>query len=295
MRSLAALATLTLAACAAPAIATEPRPEPQTVADTLLIGGTVYDVRWGVPTGEPLALAIVEHGFTRRCDNLRGTLQAWVDAGLMTLCIDASMVAGNPALADALAELLVTEGLTTPGGAPVPARTVVGGHSAGGAFAVRLGWRLAQAAPDRIAGAVLFDPVASGARFVDELRGLAAFGQRPVLAVTANASRCNAQHNAYPGLRAVAADDITAGGDGFVGAQLLQSSTHVDAEGGDSDLLGWVACRQGPPRPGNVKALRELTATWAADVARGVRTPSAYPGGALFERLRNAGRAAPID
>jgi pimeloyl-ACP methyl ester carboxylesterase len=303
MRALAAIATLTLAACAAPAIATEPLPdasadaraESRQVADTLVIDGTTYDVTWGLPPGEPLALAVVEHGFTRRCDNLRGTLDAWVAAGLLTLCIDAPMTGGNPALADALATLLVNEGLSTPDGQPVPARTVVGGHSAGGAFAVRLGWQLAQLSPDRIAGAVLFDPVAAGIRFVDEVRGLAGFGQRPVLAVTANASGCNAQHNAYPGLRAAAADDVAAGGDGFVGVQLLQSSTHVDAEGGDSDVLGWVACRQGPPRPANVRALRQLTATWAADVALGVRTPAVYPGGASYERLREAGRAAAIE
>lgn len=280
-----------IAAASAPALAADAR---QT-SDTLLIGGTVYDVHWGLPAAEPLALAIVEHGFTRRCDNLRATLDAWVQAGLMTLCIDASMVAGNPDLADALADLLVTGGLTTPDGQPVPARTVVGGHSAGGAFAVRLGWQLAQTAPDRLAGAVLFDPVAAGPRFVDEIRGLAGSGQRPVLAVTANASSCNAQHNAYPGLRAAAADDVAAGGEGFVGAQLLQSSTHVDAEGGDSDVLGWVACRQGPPRAANVRVLRTLSATWAADLARGQRTPAVYPGGETFERLRSAGRAAPIE
>lgn len=302
MRSLAAVTTLSLAACAAPAIATEPASPLQApavpsaqVPGQLEIDGRTYDVTWGVPTGAPLALAVVEHGFTRRCDNLRGTLDAWVAAGLLTLCIDAPMTGGNPALADALAALMVGEGLLGPDGLPVPARTVVGGHSAGGAFAVRLGWQLAQQAPDRIAGAVLFDPVGAGGGFVEQLRGLAGFGQRPVLAVTANASACNAQNNAYPGLRAVAADDVAAGGDGFVGVQLLQSSTHVDAEGSDGNALGWVACRQGPPRPANVRTLRQLTAAWAADLAQGLRTPDFYPGGGVLQPLLDAGRAGPID
>lgn len=302
MRSLAALVTLTLAACAAPAIATEPQPgvalpaeaATQQLPGQLEIGGRVYDVSWGLPKGEPLALAVVEHGFTRRCDNLRGTLDAWVDAGLLTLCIDAPMTGGNPALADALAALLLGGGLLGPDGLPVPARTVVGGHSAGGAFAVRLGWQLAQQAPGRIAGAVLFDPVgASG--FGEQLRGLSGMGQRPVLAVSANASGCNAQNNAYPGLRAVAADDVAAGGDGFVGVQLLQSSTHVDAEGSDTNALGWIACRQGPPRPANVRALRRLTAAWAADVAQGIRTPEFYPGGAVLQPMLDSGVAGRID
>lgn len=295
MQPHAALAAMTLAVTAVSAAAFDQLPQAPQVPGSLLIGGTVYDVHWGLPTAEPLALAVVEHGFTRRCDNLGETLAAWVQAGLMTLCIDASMVAGSPDLADAVADLLVSGELTTPDGQPVPARTVVGGHSAGGAFAVRLGWQLAQRVPDRLAGAVLFDPVAAGPRFADEIRGLAGAGQRPVLAVTANTSSCNAQHNAYPGLRAAAADDVAAGGDGFVGAQLLQSSTHVDAEGADSDVPGWVACRQGPPRAANVRVLRTLSATWAADLARGQRTPAVYPGGETFERLRSAGRAAPIE
>jgi hypothetical protein len=290
MKILAACAALTLAGCATVSTASEPL----AVPGTLLIGGTVYDVTWGVPTAAPLALAVVEHGFTRRCDNLRGLLDTLVDAGLLTLCINANMTAGNPALADALAALMVGEGLLGPDGQPVPARTVVGGHSAGGAFAVRLGSQLAQQAPGRLAGAVLFDPVAA-AGFVEQIRTLGGFGQRPVLAVSANASGCNAQNNSYAGLRAAAADATAAGGDGFVGVQLIRDSTHVDVEGPDSDLLGWVACRQGPPRPANVRALRDLAAIWAADLARGSRTPDAYPGGARYEALVERGRAIPIE
>jgi hypothetical protein len=290
MRIVTAFATLTLAGCATLSNASEPR----AVPGTLLIDGTVYEVEWGVPAAAPLALAVVQHGFTRRCGNLRGTLDALVDAGLLTLCLNANMTAGNPALADALAALMVGEGLRGPDGQPVPARTVVGGHSAGGAFAVRLGSQLALLGPERLAGALLFDPVAA-AGFVEQLRTLAGSGQRPVRVVSANASGCNAQNNSYPGLRAAAADAQAAGGDGFVGVQLVRDSTHVDVEGADSDLLGWVACRQGPPRSANVRTLRELAATWAGDLARGSRTPEAYPGGPRYEALIERGRAIPIE
>jgi hypothetical protein len=263
------------------------------VPGTLVIGGNEYDVAWGLPAGAPLGLAVVEHGFTRRCANIAGTLEALVTQGLLTLCVDANMTAGNPQLADALAQLIAT-GLSTPDGVPVPERIVVGGHSAGGAFAVRLGSTLAQLAPQRLAGAVLFDPVAA-AGFSDQIRALAGSGARPVRSLSALAGGCNAQLNALPGLRAVAADAAAAGADDFVGVQLIDRSTHVDAEGPDSDVFAWAACRQGPPRPANVRVLRELAAVWAADLALGRRSADYYPGGAVLENLRQQGRLQPLE
>lgn len=278
------LALLALAA-AGPVAAFEP--------GTLEIGGTPYTVEWHRPAAAPSALAVIEHGFTRRCSRLRGTLQAVAGAGLLVLCIDAPMAGGNPALADALAALLAGPGLTGPDGQPVPARTIVGGHSAGGAFAVRLGYQLALLAPDRLAGALLFDPVAVGG-FEDQVRTLAGQGQRPVLAISANGGPCNARNNAYPGLRAAAADDRAAGGDGFVGVELARRSTHVDAEGADTDTLGWLACGQGRPRAVNVGWLRALAAAWAGDLARGARDPAWYPGGDTLDGLVGRGSAIPI-
>jgi hypothetical protein len=54
--------------------------------------------------------------------------------------------------------------------------------------------------------------------------------------------------------------------------QLTERATHVDAEGPDSDLLAW-----------------------AADLARGPRTPSHCPGAAFIERLRQQGRGVPTN
>jgi hypothetical protein len=283
-----ACAALVLATCTA-----APAQQARQVSGTLLIGGTEYDVDWGLPAGPAVGLAVVEHGFTRRCANVRGTLSALVAQGLVTLCVNANLAGGNPQLADALAETLMA-GVDTPDGVPVPERIVVGGHSAGGAFAVRLGYTLVQLAPHRLAGAVLFDPVAA-AGFAEQLRVLADAGARPVRTLSANASGCNAQHNAYPALRAVLADAAAAGNEDFVGVQLVDRSTHVDAEGGDSDLLAWAACRQGPPRPLNVRTLRELAAVWAADLATGTRRPDYYPGGAVLEGLRQRGLAVLIE
>lgn len=263
------------------------------VADTLLIGGQVYEVDWRRPDGPALGLAVIEHGFTRRCTNLAGTLDALVAQGLVTLCVNASMAGGNPGLADDLADVLAA-GVTTPWGDPAPERVVVGGHSAGGAFAARLGATLAIRAPQRLVGAVLFDPVAASG-FTEDLRTLAEGGLRPVRSISANASGCNANQNSLPGLRAVLDDAAAAGNEAFVGLQLTDRSTHVDVEGSDGNLLGWIACRQGPPRPANVRTLRELAAAWAADLVRGSRTPAYYPGGEVVEELLVQGRAAVID
>ena len=83
------------------------------LADTLLIGGQVYEVDWRRPDGPALGLAVIEHGFTRRCANLAGTLDALAAQGLVTLCVNASMAGGNPGLADDLADVLAA-GVTTP-------------------------------------------------------------------------------------------------------------------------------------------------------------------------------------
>jgi pimeloyl-ACP methyl ester carboxylesterase len=290
LRLALAASLVALAACAT---ASEPPPLPARVEGTLLIGGETYAVDWGRPAGPAIGLAVVEHGFTRRCSNLAGTLDALVAQGLVTLCVNASMAGGNPALADDLADTLIA-GVATPWGEPAPERIVVGGHSAGGAFAARLGATLAERAPQRLVGAVLFDPVAAPG-FVADLRALAEDGLRAVFSIGANASGCNADQNALPGLRAVLADAAAAGREAFVGLQLTDRSTHVDAEGSDGDLLGWVVCRQGPPRPANVGTLRTLAGAWAADLARGTRTPAYYPGGAVVQRLLERERALVID
>ena len=261
---------------------------------TLNIGGTDYNVDWFLPATPAAALVTLQHGFTRNCSNIRSTASRLMERGLMGLCVNASMAGGNPALAEALAITLLS-GISAPGGIALPEKFIVGGHSAGGHFASRLGWKLAATAPQRLAGALLFDPVAAGASFTTNLMDVSAAGGRPVLTVSANASGCNADNNAYPALRQLRQDAIGAGRDGFVGLQLTDRSTHVDVEGRDTNALGIVACGQGRPRVPNVDALHTLAAQWALDEASGVRSDAFYPGGSYVEGLIGANDARLIE
>lgn len=102
-----------------------------------------------------------------------------------------------------------------------------------------------------------------------------------MLAITSNASGCNANNNADPGLRRVRSEALAAGRDGFVGVQLIDRSTHVDSEGNDTNLLGTVACRQGWPRAFNVTYLRTLAAAWALDLVSGTRSAESAPAAAM--------------
>jgi hypothetical protein len=237
------------------------------------IDAVAYTAHWYLPAGDALALLVLEHGFARRCDHLRETMRQLMAGGLMVLCVDASMAGGNPLLAGALADRLAGD-LKAPGGLALPARSIVGGHSAGAAFAVLLGARLGALAPQRLAGALLFDPVATPG-FEPALRAVSYAGRRPVLAVLAQAHACNANLNAAPALRRARLDAQSAGREGFVGVQLGEGSTHVDAEGEDSDWVAVAAC--GQPLPANAALLRRLAVQWAQDIARGV-APSAEVG-----------------
>lgn len=285
------LASLTGATAAQPV---EPPRAGAVVNATLNIAGADYNVDWYLPEGPAAALVTVQHGFSRNCGNVRGTATRLMERGLMGLCVNASMAGGNPALAEALAATLLS-GISAPGGRALPDKIIVGGHSAGGHFASRLGWQLDASAPQRLAGAVLFDPVSAGGSFTANLMAISATGQRPVWVVSANPSGCNADNNAYPALRQVRQDALGAGRDGFVGLQLIDRSTHSDVEGRDTNALAIVACGQGRPRPANTEALRTLAAQWAADQASGLRSAAFYPGGSYVQRLIGAGDARVIE
>jgi pimeloyl-ACP methyl ester carboxylesterase len=256
---------LALGACAA-----LPPPRETDAAGTIVIApleldGSRHDAHWYLPAGEARALIVLEHGYTRGCRHLRETTRQLMADGLMALCVDLPMAGGNPALADALARRVLGD-LAAPDGAALPARLIVAGHSAGARFALRLGARLAETAPARLAGALLFDPVPAPG-FDDDLRTTADDGRRPVLALLANPHRCNAGLAAAPSLQALRQAALQAGRSGFVGVQLTDGSTHADVEGEDSDLLAAVAC--GRPLPQNIAGVRMLARRWAQDLARG--------------------------
>jgi pimeloyl-ACP methyl ester carboxylesterase len=253
-------AVLLLLLCGCAALLPAPGPEGRSAVAVLEIAGEPFEALWQLPApalGEPAAVLLLQHGYARRCSHLQTTARQIMAQGLVVLCINASMAGGNAPLADALAAVLAG-GLTLPDGRPLPARLVVGGHSAGAAFAARVGARFAALAPQRLAGALLLDPVAVRG-FGADLQAISAGGQRPVLAIASDAGPCNAQRSADAALLALG---------GFVGVALQPGASHMDAEGDDGEGLAQTLC--GRPLPASVARLRALAAAWAAELARGV-------------------------
>lgn len=265
----------------------------KVVNTTLNVGGSNYSVDWYLPSGTASALLVAEHGFSRGCGNLRDTSKRIMANGLMVFCMNANMTGGAPALAETLGDTLVNGNVVTPDGRGIPTKIIVGGHSAGGHFATRLGWKLQQIAPNRLLGAILFDPVAAGG-FTNNLVAISNGGARPVYAITSNSSLCNQFNNAYGALRQIRNAALANGHDGFVGLQLTSWSTHVDSEGNNTDIIGYGACLQSPPKSYNTGYLRDLSSQWAFDLANGVKMPTAYPGGSYVNSLLTGKWAALI-
>ncbi|PJJ53847.1 alpha/beta hydrolase family protein [Mumia flava] len=250
------------------------------VSSPVTLGSSTYDADWYVPSTTPQALVLVEHGFARSCANLRGTSRAIAERGLLVVCLDEDMTAGNPELAVTFADALADRTVTPPDGLALPQRYVVGGHSAGGHFAALVGERLAERGYAGLAGAVLFDPVAAEG-FSDALKAVSDGGTRPVLAVAARPGVTNLANNSFGALRDLGAD--------FVGIQLVWSrfvlgwptggSCHTDVEGEDTDLIGTAGALCAPTSTQTTR-LRDFGATWAYDLATGTRTASHWCGDA---------------
>ncbi len=255
------------------------------------IGGAAYDAIWYLPQAEPVGFAVLEHGFSRRCDNQVQSTVRVAQTRLVVLCITASMAGGNVALAQALAADIGNGTLRLPGGAALPPSVLAAGYSAGGVFAAHLAQALTALAPQRLRGLLMFDPVASPG-FLEAITAVSANGSRPVIAVTTNPSSCNAFNSVHPDLRQLSSDLEAAGKDAFVGLQLTRESSHVDFEGEDSDVLAMAVC--GRPRADNVEAMRMLGAAWAFDITAGARSRAYYPGGRYVDRLLERERAALI-
>ena len=225
--------------------------------------GERLDAEWALPPPEvdPLGLVLLQHGFSRRCAHLRPMAATLAEAGWATLCLNADMARGNPLLAKAWAErlLLPTPAMSLPDGRALPERWIVAGHSAGAAFALDLGVEIRTRSTGSVVGALLLDPVSTGASFEQALRS---FG-RPVSAVMAAPGPCNASGNALAPLEAAQA----AGAD--VRILPIEGGTHVDAEGEATDFVAVWACRQGAPRPEVIGATRRA----AVDALRAMILP----------------------
>ncbi|MFO0690023.1 MAG: alpha/beta hydrolase [Myxococcota bacterium] len=258
-----ALLGLAALACVGVRPSRELGPAGSIVVERIELLGAVRSVSWYLPAGDATALVVFEHGFLRRCENLRETTRRLMAVGLMGLCVDASMRGGNPALAEQLARALVEDGLA-PAGREVPRRLLVAGHSAGALFAVTLGATLDAIAPDRLAGALLIDPVA-GKGFEDGLRAISAAGRRPVLVLLAPPHRCNADSNALPALRRVEQTAREAGSSAFELVLLGEGATHADVEGEDTGGIAEWSC--GRIRRDQTERLRALASDWVRRVA----------------------------
>jgi len=236
------------------------------------VAGTSYSTDWYVPNGTPSAVMVLQNGFSRNCAHLRGTSRAIAEKGVMVLCVNGDMTAGNPDLARDVAAALAARTITPPAGRAMPERIIAGGHSAGGHFAGALGAALASSAPARLAGAILFDPVAQEG-FSADLKAISAGGTRPVLTVAARPSLTNLFNNSFGALR-----DLD---NPYVGIQLVWEkftlgipsggSCHVDVEGENTDVVGVVGagCTANATQTAR---LRDFGSAWARDLATGTRT-----------------------
>jgi hypothetical protein len=239
------------------------------------VAGEGRSTDWYVPNGQVSALMVLQNGFSRNCAHLRGTSKSIAEKGVMVLCVNGDMTAGNPELANRVAGAIVAGTLTPPGGRALPSRIIAGGHSAGGHFAARFGARLDELAPSRLGGAVLFDPVAAEG-FSADLAAVSNGGAREVVSVASRPSVSNLFGNSYGALNDLA--------NGFVGIQLVWEkyvlgfpvggSCHTDVEGENTDILGTAAglCS---PNATQTARLRDFGSTWARDIATNTRT-SAY-------------------
>lgn len=246
----------------------------------LVIDGAEHSADWYLPNGQASALMVLNHGFSRGCGNLRGTSKAIAEKGVMVLCVNGDMTAGNPELANDLGDLLSQRALTPPAGKTLPQRYIVGGHSAGGHFASALGARLDANNYGHLAGAILFDPVAASG-FTANLEAISDGGQRPVLAVTARPSVTNLFNNAHGALVGLP--------NAYVGIQLVWNkyvlgiptggSCHIDVEGENTDVIG-VAGAGCTANSTQTARLREFSSHWARDLATGTRTAAYHCGDA---------------
>jgi dienelactone hydrolase len=249
--------------CVAVAPTREIGPTGSIVVAPIDLGAKARSAHWYLPAGEATALVVFEHGFLRHCENLRETTRQLMTAGLMALCVDASMQGGNPGLAETLARSLADDRLR-PDGRAVPRRILVAGHSAGALFAVRMGATLDAIAPERLVGALLFDPVA-GDGFETGLGAISAAGRRPVLTLVAPPHRCNADASALPALRRLVAAARDAGANDFELIELAAGATHADVEGEDTSGMAEWSC--GRIRPVHAERRRALSIAWARRVS----------------------------
>lgn len=249
------------------------------VSQSVNIGGSNYSGRWYLPTQQAQGVVYLQHGFSRNASRLSNLANGLMDRGLMVLSIDAGMTQGAQSLAQAVADQLRTNPPTPPNGYLWPSQLVVAGHSAGGAHAGYIAGYLANSAYPGLAGVILFDPV-EGPDLQPHLQAAVDAGV-PVRAILANKGSCNSQGSTHGDLKNLTGTD-------FTGIKLTSRSSHVDAEGSNTDWLMRFFC--GAPQSYNIATVQEFTTAWAEDMITGSYSSDYYPGGLKVLALYDAGR-----
>lgn len=255
----------------------------EIVKGSITVNGSNYNVDWYLPDASANGLVYLQHGFARKSENLRDLATVLMDKGLMVLSVNANMTGGNESLALAVADQLIDNPPSVPGGGLLPSPLILSGHSAGALHVAMIAKRLIERESTVLAGLVLLDPVDANGKFapaVDSLNSASV----TTLSVTANASSCNSSNNTQGDLQRL--------NDDYVGIKLTDRSKHTDAEGDNVDFWGQLFC--GAPRDYNIAALQAFVSAWVSDMATGLYTPAYYPGGAALNELINNDRAITI-
>jgi hypothetical protein len=248
------------------------------VNQQVMIAGKNYSGRWYLPSVQAEGVVYLQHGYSRNYGKVADLATSLMNRGLMVLSINAAMNQGAQAFALKVADQLRLNPPTPPNGDQWPAQLILSGHSAGGAHVGYIGGQLVTAGYPNLAGMILFDPV-EGPDLQPHLQGVVDAGV-PVRAILANSGSCNAQGGTHADL-----GDLT--GTDFTGIKLTNRSSHVDAEGGNTDWLMRFFC--GAPQSYNVELVQSFAAAWAVDMVAGSFNADYYPGGIRVLQLYDEG------
>jgi pimeloyl-ACP methyl ester carboxylesterase len=190
----------------------------------------------------PQGLVLVFPGFGRRCDNLAGLMRAFAQSNWISVC--------EPGMDVRYVDRLHRQVMAASDRYATPTRWVLAGHSAGGAQALALAAQMGELAPGRLAGVMMFDPVARDPAALARDLIAVARGGTPVLVDVAPPSRCNVHGASASAVRTAAAD--------VPGVQVTgpaPGATHLDAEGTDAEAFAVAACGEGLPQATAVQRL----------------------------------------
>ncbi|NVK88418.1 MAG: PKD domain-containing protein [Gammaproteobacteria bacterium] len=245
----------------------------EKINQSIDLGGN-RQATWYIPDGQAHSWVLLQHGFQRNKNNMDHFATTLMENGFLVLTMNASVTGGNASLARDFADDIIDNMPPPPNDYPLPQKLILSGHSAGALFVTHLGARLMERGDQRLAGAVLLDPVDANDGMGPAMQSMVNNGL-PVYSILANASSCNSSNNAVGPL-----NDLTSS---FVGIKLTNNSKHTDAEGDSTGgIITWLC---GSPKDYNVVYLQDFALNWALDMANGTVSGDYYPGGSKIAAL----------